>query len=166
MPFKNIVKALLEVKHTVIDKFSIENNSLVIDVHPTKSFRHRCGLCGHRGTFYDYGNGKGPRLWRCTDFEGHKVFLRYSTYRVYCPHCKTVHTCKVPWVAHGSRFTRYMRIAWRSVDEIASRVKDDKGLHREILHEREALRGPVPCRRMDHGSPGPGTRRVLAQGQD
>ena len=144
MPFKNIVKTLLEVKHTSIDKLSIEDGSLVIDVHPTKSFRRKCGCCGRKGTFYDYGNDAGPRLWRCLDFEGHKVFLRYSMYRVYCQHCKKVHTCMVPWASHGSRFTRkfenatawfalqmnksatsqYMRIAWRSVGEIMSRVKD------------------------------------------
>ena len=144
MSFKKILKNLLEVKHTAIDKVSIDGDSLVIDVHPTKSFRHRCGCCGHKGTFYDYGNGTDPRLWRGLDFEGHKVFLRYSTYRVYCPHCKKVHTCMVPWASHGSRFTHkfeevttwfvlqmnksatssYMRIAWRSVGEIASRVKD------------------------------------------
>ena len=144
MSFKKILKNLLEVKHTAIDKVSIDGDSLVIDVHPTKSFRHRCGCCGHKGTFYDYGNGTGPRLWRGLDFEGHKVLLRYSTYRVYCPHCKKVHTCMVPWASHGSRFTHkfeevttwfvlqmnksatssYMRIAWRSVGEIASRVKD------------------------------------------
>lgn len=144
MPLKNIFKTLLNVKHTAIDNISMDGCSLVIDVHPTKSFRHRCGRCGHKGTFYDYGNDKGPRLWRCLDFEGHRVFLRYSTYRVFCPHCRAVHTSRVPWASHGSRFTHrfeeatawfalqmnksatssYMRIAWRSVGEIMSRVKD------------------------------------------
>ena len=169
MPFKNIVKALLEVKHTVIDKLSIEDDSLVIDVYPTKSFRHRCGLCGHRGTFYDYGNGKGPRLWRSTDFEGHKVFLRYSTYRVYCPHCKAVHSCKVPWAAHGSRFTHkfeevttwfalqmnksatssYMRIAWlQFFQDIEARTGPRcprvRGLLRRLIPAPDRLFAELP----------------------
>ncbi len=46
MPLKNIFKTLLDVKHCAIDKISMDGCSLVIDVHPTMSFRHRCGRCG------------------------------------------------------------------------------------------------------------------------
>lgn len=144
MPIKKILKSILEVKQTTIDSILLNGEDVVIRVHPTKGCLHRCGLCGHKGSFYDYGNGKRARRWRSLDWNGHRVFLEYAVYRVYCPHCKKVHTCKVPWAAHGSRFTHsfeqvtawfalqmnksatsaYMRISWPTVGEIAGRVKD------------------------------------------
>ena len=140
MPFKSIVKKILGVKNIVIKKASMEDGKIFIDVQPTKSYACRCGCCGAKGTYYD--RGRGVRTWRSLDCEGHQVFLRSDTYRVYCPRCKAVHTNLVPWAPHRSCFThrfeqvttwialqmdksaasRYMRIAWITVGEIMSRV--------------------------------------------
>lgn len=140
MPFKSIVKNILGIKCMAIDKVSVEGEKVFIDVHPTKGCECRCGCCGCKGRYYD--KGRGARAWRTLDCEGHEVYLRYSVYRVYCPHCKAVHICMVPWASHGSRFTerfeqvtawvalqkdksaasKFMRIAWHTVGDIMSRV--------------------------------------------
>ena len=140
MPFKSIVKNILGIKCMAIDKVSVEGEKVFIDVHPTKGCECRCGCCGCKGRYYD--KGRGARAWRTLDCGGHEVYLRYSVYRVYCPHCKAVHTCMVPWASHGSRFTerfeqvtawvalqmdksaasKFMRIAWHTVGDIMSRV--------------------------------------------
>lgn len=144
MPFKNILKKILGVKLTSIEKLYLDGEDVVVKVLPTRGCLHRCGCCGRKGTFYDNGNDSGPRRWRSLDWNGHRVFLEYTVYRVRCPHCKAVHTCMVPWASHNSRFTHsfelvttwfalqmnksatsaFMRIAWKTVGEIASRVKD------------------------------------------
>ena len=144
MSFKKILKKILEVKHTSIDRLYFDGEDVVVKVHPTKGCRHRCGCCGCKGTFYDYGNDAGPRRWRSLDWNGHRVFLEYAVYRVYCPHCKAVHTCMVPWASHHSRFThsfeqvtawimlqmnrtatsKFMRVAWQTVGDIAHRVME------------------------------------------
>lgn len=142
MPFKSIVKNILGIKCMAIDTVSVEGEKVFIDVHPTKGCECRCGCCGCKGRYYD--KGRGARAWRTLDCEGHEVYLRYSVYRVYCPHCKAVHTCMVPWASHGSRFTerfeqvtawvalqmdksaasKFMRIAWHTVGDIMSRVSE------------------------------------------
>ena len=144
MPTNKIIKKILGVKNTIIEKLEMVSGDIIVTVHPTKSYRCRCGCCGRKGKFYDYGNDRSPRRWRSLDWNGYRVFLEYSVYRVYCPHCDAVHTCKVPWASHHSCFTdsfehvtawmalqmnksatsAFMRIAWKTVGEIAGRIKE------------------------------------------
>ncbi len=139
---KKILKRLLNVKQTAIDGFDIlPDKSIVIDVHPTKGAQCRCGICGRKARRYDPGTEK--RLWRSGDFNFNIVHLRYDTYRVLCPEHGVV-TMQVPWASHKSRFTydfeqtvtwlslhcsksvvsQFMRINWRTVGDIAGRIKD------------------------------------------
>ena len=144
MPTNKIIKKILGVKNTIIEKLEMVSGDVIVTVHPTKSYRCRCGCCGRKGKFYDYGNDRSPRRWRSLDWNGQRVFLEYSVYRVYCPHCHAVHTCKVSWASHHSCFTdsfehvtawmalqmnksatsAFMRIAWKTVGEIAGRIKE------------------------------------------
>ena len=55
MPTNKIIKKILGVKDTVIEKLEMVSKDVVVTVRPTKSYRCRCGICGQRGKFYYNG---------------------------------------------------------------------------------------------------------------
>lgn len=95
-----------------------------------------CGCVGRAG--YD----QHVRRWRHLDLAGRRCFLEYSLRRFPCPGCRRVVSEAVPWARPGARFTRafeqlvawlaqqsafsavtrLLRITWRSVARIVSRV--------------------------------------------
>ena len=62
MPINKIIKKILGVKNTIIEKLEMVSGDVIVTVHPTKSYRCRCGCCGRNGKFYDYGN-EGSYFW-------------------------------------------------------------------------------------------------------
>jgi transposase len=101
-----------------------------------------CGECGRRCVGYDRGEGR--RRWRALDAGTTRVYIEADAPRVTCPvHGVTV--AAVPWARHGAGHTRafddqvawlvthtsksavveLMRVAWRTVGAIASRVVVD-----------------------------------------
>jgi transposase len=120
----------------------IGTGSLIVSVRPTKGNRSRCGRCGRRSPGYD--QGEGPRLWRSLDAGTIVVFIEAQAPRVTCrDHGVTV--SQVPWARHDTGHTRafddqiawlavhtsktavcsLMRIAWRTVGAVISRVVAD-----------------------------------------
>lgn len=116
-----------------------ESDTLVISVRPPWQDRDRCGQCRRRYPGFDLGEGR--RRWRALDLGTAFTVLEADSPRVSCPeHGVTV--VSVPWARHGSRFTRefedqvawlvthtsqstvatMMRIAWRSVSGVVTRV--------------------------------------------
>jgi transposase len=116
-----------------------ESDMLVISVRPPWQERDRCGQCRRRCPGFDLGEGR--RRWRALDLGTAFTVLEADSPRVSCPeHGVTV--VWVPWARHGSRFTRefedqvawlvthtaqstvatMMRIAWRSVSGVVTRV--------------------------------------------
>jgi transposase len=106
--------------------------------------RRRCGECRRRSAFYD--RGEGVRRWRTIDLGTAEAYVEAEAPRVTCREHGVV-VAWVPWARHGSRFTRqfeeqcawmavhlskttlseYLRIAWRSVGTIISRVVAEAG---------------------------------------
>lgn len=138
---KKILKSVLNVKHIAIDDMKFSNDgSIAIMVHPTKSEKCRCGICGKKSPRYD--NGHKRRKWRTCDWNTNNVYIVADEYRVKCPEHGVV-TASVPWARHASRFTKefeeltawlamnctktavskLMRISWNTVGPIVSRVK-------------------------------------------
>jgi len=134
----------LGVEKTVIEEVEYDEDAEVVVVHvrPQRPRRGRCGRCGARAPWYD--NGEGRRRWRSLDLGIMEVFLEADAPRVNCPiHGVTVR--QVPWARHGaghtvvfdqqiawlatqcskSAITELMRIAWRTVGAIISRVWND-----------------------------------------
>jgi transposase len=122
--------------------FDEDADAMVVSVRPRKGARQRCGRCGRRAAWYDRGEGR--RRWRCLDLGELRCFLEADAPRVSCPeHGPTV--IQVPWARHGAGHTlafddqvawlathtsktavvELMRIAWRSVGAIITRVVDD-----------------------------------------
>src|SRR5207248_4889917 len=92
-----------------------------------------------------YDTSATPRRWRGLDLGSTRVFVQASTHRVSCPEHGVV-VAAVPWARAGSRFTAafedtaawlvchatlsvvavLLRIAWRSVSGILTRVVADR----------------------------------------
>jgi transposase len=117
-------------------------HAVVVSVRPVAKARSRCGLCGHRSPGYDLGDGR--RRWRALDLGTTRVFVEAAAPRVRCrSHGVTV--ASVPWARHGAGHTRdfddlaawlavrtsksavtqLLRVAWRTVGSIVTRVNAD-----------------------------------------
>jgi transposase len=148
-------RALLGVEKAVVEdiEFDEEAELLVAHVRPRARARTRagCGRCGRRSPGYDRGEGR--RRWRALDLGTVQVVLEADAPRVNCAeHGPTV--AAVPWARHGAGHTRVfdeqvawlatqcsksavtelMRIAWRTVGAIITRVWADV----ETVHDRFA----------------------------
>jgi len=139
---------VLGVEHTVVESVELESDGrggevLVVSVRPTAGLTRRCSRCQRRCPGYD--TGSTPRRWRGLDMGSTRVFLQASTHRVSCPEHGVV-VAAVPWARPGSRFTHafedtaawlvchaalsvvaiLLRVAWRSVSDIVTRVVADR----------------------------------------
>lgn len=144
-------RALLGVEKTVIESVEYDEDEefLVVVVRPTRRASSRCGRCQRRSPWYDRGEGR--RRWRALDLGTIPVWLEADAPRVNCPvHGPTVRA--VPWARHAAghtvvfdeqvawlatqcsktAVTELMRIAWRTVGAIITRVWADT----EKLHDR------------------------------
>ncbi|WP_087132861.1 ISL3 family transposase [Microbacterium esteraromaticum] len=144
MRILRIWRTLLGVEKTVVEDIDLDVRSgiLVASVRPSASMRNRCGACQRRSPRYD--SGAGRRRWRSLDAGSIQVHLEADAPRVSCAvHGVTV--AAVPWARHQSGHTLFfddqvawlatqtsktaitvlMRIAWRTVGAIITRVWAD-----------------------------------------
>jgi transposase len=142
-----LIKGLLNVKDIIVKdvKFELENGVtevLVVSVNLPKRKRNRCPECGKKCSGYDEGNG--TTRWRALDLGIMKVYIEAPAPRIMCKK-HGVLVAKVPWARHDSWFTydfeqtvawlvrqsnhtvvsNLMRIDWRTVGSIVSRVVKD-----------------------------------------
>jgi transposase len=126
---------------TVVESVDFDERaaSVFVAVRPSAKARDRCGRCHQRSPRYDLGEGR--RRWRALDLGTTKVFLEANAPRVRCrTHGVTV--AAVPWARHGAGHTRdfddlaawlavrtsksavtqLLRVAWRTVGSIVTRV--------------------------------------------
>jgi transposase len=135
---------LLGVERTVIEgvEFDAEAGLLVARVRPSRGARQRCGRCERRAPWYDRGAGR--RRWRALDLGTVQAVVEADAPRVRCPEHGVV-VAAVPWARRGAGHSRFfddqvawlavtcsksavvelMRIAWRTVGAIITRVADD-----------------------------------------
>ncbi len=140
----SVWQRVLGLVRTVVEGVVFEDaeEAVVVSVRPRKRSRQRCGRCGRRAAWYDRGEGR--RRWRALDLGELRCFLEADAPRVACPtHGPTV--IQVPWARHGAGHTRafddqvawlathtsktavveLMRVAWRTVGAIITRVVAD-----------------------------------------
>jgi transposase len=123
-------------------EFDDAADAIVVAVRPVARARGRCGHCGRRAAGYDRGEGR--RRWRALDLGTTKVFLEANAPRVRCPSHGVV-VAAVPWARHDAGHTRdfddtaawlavrtsksavceLLRVAWRTVGSIVTRVNAD-----------------------------------------
>jgi transposase len=135
---------LLGVEKTVVDRIELdeERSLLIAHVRPARAERRRCGVCRRRCPGYDRGEGR--RCWRALDLGTVQSVLEADAPRVRCAKHGVV-VAAVPWARHGAGHTRFfddqvawlavtcsksavcelMRIAWRTVGAIVTRVAQD-----------------------------------------
>jgi transposase len=140
----SVWRALLGVEKTVVEglEFDEYQGLLVARVRPTASARARCGKCQRRCPGYD--GGAGRRRWRTLDLGTIQAVLEADAPRVSCPEHGVV-VAAVPWARHDAGHTRafddqtawlavacsktavteLMRIAWRTVGKVITRVSAD-----------------------------------------
>ena len=137
-------RGVLGVEKAVVEELDFDpvERVLVAHVRPRRHASRRCGLCRQRSSRYDHGEGR--RRWRGLDLGTVPVWLEAEAPRVRCvKHGVTV--AAVPWARHGAGHTRsfdeqvawlatqcsktaitqLMRIAWRTVGAIITRVWAD-----------------------------------------
>jgi transposase len=123
-------------------RFDEVEQVLVVSVRPRKATKRRCGRCGKRCPGYDQGEGR--RRWRTLDLGLIRAFLEADAPRVSCPEHGVI-AAQVPWARHGAGHTYafddtaawlvthcsksavrdLLRIAWRTVGSIVTRVVAD-----------------------------------------
>lgn len=141
MRVTTLAKKLIGITSLVVESVSISKLGLIADVRPRWRLS-RCGECGRRAPRYDR---RAPRFWRHFHIGALKIYLRYSPWRVNCPHCGVL-VEQVPWAVGRSGFTsdfeelvayltqrtdktsvtKTMGIAWRTVGAIVERVVERK----------------------------------------
>ncbi len=119
---------------------------LVLSVRPKASQAGRCSRCRKRCPGYDAGgrDGDGIRRWRTLDVGTTKAYLQAPAPRVFCAEHGVV-VAHVPWARPGAKhtwafedtcawlaahtalsvLTVLLRIAWRTVAAIVTRVVTD-----------------------------------------
>ena len=137
-------RCLLGVEKAVIERVEFDEDAelLVAHVRPTRRQHGRCGVCRRRSPGYDAGGGR--RRWRALDLGTIRAVLEADASRVKCREHGVV-VASVPWARHDaghtyafdeqvawlttqtskSTVTELMRIAWRTVGSIITRVWAD-----------------------------------------
>lgn len=141
---KRVWQRLLGLEHTIVERVDLDEvaGTVVVAVRAAKRWQRRCGRCGKRSGLYDRGTRR--RRWRALDVGELRCHLEADAPRVRC-RVHGVVTAAVPWARHGAGHTRafddtvawlavqcsksavteLMRISWRSVGAIITRVQAD-----------------------------------------
>jgi len=150
--FAKLWEKLLGVERTVVEKVSFdeEEGVIVAAVRPRKGATRRCGICSRRCAWEDRGEGR--RRWRTLDLGSIAAYLEADAPRVRCVEHGIV-VVALPWARHRARHTlmfedqvawlakhasrsaveELMRIAWRTVGAIVTRVVADAHSRKDPL---------------------------------
>ena len=143
---------LLGLEETVVEAvdYHQQTQELVLHVRPSARRRGRCGRCRRRCPGYDAGRGR--RRWRALDLGTVRARVEAAAPRVRCPEHGVV-VAHTPWARHRARHTHgfedqvawlvtktslstvgeLMRIAWRTVAAILTRVWDQIAARTDLL---------------------------------
>jgi transposase len=148
---RSVWKKLLGLHRAVVEDVELtDSGSLVVSVRPSARELDRCPHCRRRCPGYDLGDGR--RRWRALDFGTTFAYLEADAPRVSCKRHGVV-VAAVPWARHDSAFTRsfedqvawltvqasktavsqLMRVAWRTVGWICTRVTDEAAQARDLF---------------------------------
>jgi transposase len=148
---RSVWKKLFGLQRAVVEDVEFtDRGALVLSVRPAALERDRCPHCRRRCPGYDQGEGR--RRWRALDFGTTFAYLEADAPRVSCTRHGVI-VAAVPWARHDSAFTRQfedqvawlavqtsktavsqlMRIAWRTVGWVCSRVTEEATATRDLF---------------------------------
>ena len=148
---RSVWKKLLGLQRAVVEDVELtDTGALVVSVRPAARERDRCPHCRRRCAGYDWGEGR--RRWRALDLGTTFAYLEAEAPRVTCKRHGVV-VAAVPWARQDSGLTsafedqvawlavqasktavsQLMRIAWRTVGWICSRVTDEATATRDLF---------------------------------
>ena len=154
MRANRVWRRVLGVEHTMVESVELDGDGpgavLVARVRVRAGQASRCSRCRRRCPRYDAGSAR--RRWRGLDLGTTQVFLEADTERVSCPEHGVV-VAHVPWARPAARFTTafedttawlvahaalsvvaiLLRIAWRSVAAIVTRVVAERAAQTDRL---------------------------------
>lgn len=127
----------------VVEEVSLVGGVVVVHARAKAAERGRCGRCGRCSPGYDRGEGR--RRWRALDLGTIRAYVEADAPRVSCPDHGVV-VARVPWARHGAWHTRdfedqaawlatqssksaicrLLRVSWRGVGGIITRVVGDR----------------------------------------
>lgn len=127
----------------VVEDVEADDWVVVVHARPKAKERDRCGRCGRRSPGYDRGEGR--RRWRALDLGTIQAYVEAEAPRVRCADHGVI-VARVPWARHGAWHTRHfedqaawlatqtsksaicrlLRISWRGVGGILTRVVADR----------------------------------------
>jgi transposase len=135
---------LLQLPATVVEAvtFDQDADAVIVSVRPRKASSGRCPHCRRHCPRFDHGSGR--RRWRALDVGTSTAFVEADAPRVTCPDHGVI-VADVPWARHDTGHTRafddqiawlvrhtakntvarLMRIAWKTVGAIITRVVAD-----------------------------------------
>lgn len=144
MGMSRVWAQMLGLSKTTVESVEFDGSEqvVVVAVRPYRAERSRCGVCRRRCGRYDAG--EGVRRWRALDLGMLQAYVEAAAPRVRCADHGVV-VAAVPWARHNTGHTRYfddtvawlatacsksavtelMRIAWRTVGSIITRVCGD-----------------------------------------
>lgn len=148
MQIRKVFQHLLRLQGVRVTNVEFHVDAYVIFVDVLATGRGRaCSRC-HRRSMAGVYDSKSGRLWRHLDLGPWEVYLRATTHRFECRHCRAVVTEELPWTELGSAFTRdfedlvayfaqktnktvvgnHMKIAWPTVGNIVERTVRRRGM--------------------------------------
>lgn len=147
-----IWRQLLGVGQARVEDVELAGGEVVVRLAPTRPGRARCGICRRPSPGYEIARRR--RRWRALDLGSTRAYVEAEIGRVRCAQHGVV-VERVGWAEHGSGFTRafeeqvawlavessktavahLMRIAWRSVERILTRIA------RKLVKPRNLLSG-------------------------
>ena len=152
MTTNKLIKSFYNVNYAKIKNIEIDRQNkeifIYVDLHKTK--QRICPYCGKKCKGYDHTTLKRTRS--TLDVFIFKTYIVADVHRVFCEEHKVVSE-KVPCARHNSRFTHefenqvaymglhlnkkecstIMRIAWNTVGDILTRIRED---HEANLEDR------------------------------
>lgn len=151
MRHRIVWKTAFGLDRTVVEDVDLDDSgALVVSVRPAARERDRCAYCRRRCPGYDLGTGR--RRWRALDVGTMLAYLEADAPRIRCKR-HGVLVAAVPWARHDAGFTRQfedqtawlavqtsktavaqlMRVAWRTVGWICTRVADEAVASRDLM---------------------------------
>jgi len=143
---------LLQVPGASVATVSFEGEGVVVGLR-RRARRLVCSRCGCLG---GAGYDRRVRRWRHLDLGRVRCFLECELRRFFCPGCRRVVSEAVPWARPAARFTRafedvvcwlaqqaafsvigrLLRVTWRSVARIVTRVVAELGPGKRLARLR------------------------------